>query len=105
MLRLEFAELRAGDHVGHGAPGAGVGHQHGLVRIQDRRGFGHEMHAAEHDDGGVDFGGLAGEFEGIAREVGDVLHVGHLVVVREDDGLAFDLEFLDFGDEVHASSL
>jgi hypothetical protein len=83
---LEFAQLVAGDHVGHGAAGAGVGQEDGLAGIQDGGGFGHEMHAAEHDDAGGDLGGLAGEFEGVAGEVGDVLHIGELVVVGEDDG-------------------
>ena len=96
VLRLELAELRAREHVGHGAAGAGVGHEHRLAGIEDGGGLGHEMHAAEDDDVGVDFGGLAGEFEGVAGEVGDVLHVGHLVVVREDDGVALGGEAAQF---------
>ena len=42
------------------------------------------MDAAEDDRLGVRGRGLAGEPERVADVVGDVLHLGHLVVVGED---------------------
>ena len=69
-------------------PAARSGKQHRLLRRENRRGLGHEVHAAEDDDVGVGLGRLARETEGVADEIGDVLHLGALVVVGEDDGVA-----------------
>ena len=88
MLRLPRDELLGGDRVRQRAAGVGVGDQHALVRTQDRRGLGHEVHAAEDDRLGVGRGGLLGEPERVPDVVGDVLDLGKLVVVGEDDGLA-----------------
>ena len=74
MLGFKSAQLIAGDHVGHGAAGAKVGNENGLFRIEDRRGFGHEENAAEHDHVGVDLGCAAREFQRIAGIVGHILH-------------------------------
>ncbi len=104
MLGLESAQLLAGDHVGHGAAGMFVRNDDGLAGIQNGRGFGHEMDAAEHDAFRIDLGGLAGEFKGVAVEVSDVLDVGQLVVVGQDDRLAFVLQFTDFIVDVHGKS-
>ncbi len=41
-------------------------------------------------------GGLLGEAEGIADEIGDVLDFGDLVVVGQDDGVKLLLEDEDF---------
>ena len=46
------------------------------------------MDAAEDDHVGVGGGGLAREPERVAHEVGDVLDLGQLVVVREDHRVA-----------------
>ena len=59
---------------------------------EDRRRLGHEVDAAEDDRLRVGRGGLAGEPERVADVVGHVLHLGHLVVVREDDGVALARE-------------
>ena len=50
--------------------------------------LGHEVDAAEHDRLGLGGGRLAREAERVADVVGDVLHLGHLVVVGEDHGAA-----------------
>ena len=55
---------------------------------EDGGGLGHEVHAAEGDDARVGSRGLAGEAEGVADVVRDVLDLGHLVVVGQDDGVA-----------------
>ncbi len=78
-------------------PAARSGSSTVFLRREDRRGLGHEMHAAEDDDVGVGLGRFAREAERVADEIGDVLHFGALVVVREDDGVAVAGEALDLG--------
>ena len=67
------------------------------MRRQDGSRLRHEVHAAEDDDVGVGLGGFAREAERVADEIGDVLHLGPLVVVGEDDGVAIAGEGLDLG--------
>ncbi len=83
MLRLEFAKLRARYHVCHRAAGGRVGDEDGLLRIENRRGFGHEVDAAENYHVGVHLRGAPRELERVAGEVCGVLHLGTAVVVRE----------------------
>ena len=88
MLRLPGAQLLGGDRVGERAARVEVGDQDGLLGREDRGGLGHEVHAAEGDDVGVGGGRLAAEAERVADVVGDVLDLGELVVVGEDDRVA-----------------
>ena len=85
MLRLPLAQLLGVDRRGERAAGGEIRQQHGLLRRQNRRRLGHEVHAAEDDDVGVGLRRLAGQAERVADEIGDVLDLGPLVVVREDD--------------------
>ena len=96
VLGLPCAKLVGVDRGGQRAAGVQVRDQHGLVGRQDDRGLGHEMHAAKHDHLGVGLGRLARESERVAHIVGDVLHLGHLVVVGQDDGpaLAGEITYL-----------
>ena len=84
------------DHIGHGAAGRDLRQEHGLVRREDGGAFRHEVHAAEHDDAVIRFCRGPGELQGIAGDVRDVLHLGPLVVVGQDDGVEvlFQLEDL-----------
>ena len=95
MLGLPRAKLLGIDRGGERAARGEIGEQHRLLRREDRRRLGHEVHAAEDDDVGVRLGGLAREAERVADEVGDVLHFGALVVVREDDRVLLARERLD----------
>ena len=88
VLGLPGAQLVGVDRVGQRAAGVEVGDQDRLLGREDRGGLGHEVDAAEGDHVGVGRGGLAREAERVADEVGDVLDLGHLVVVGEDDGVA-----------------
>src|SRR5680860_1483524 len=83
VARLPVAQLARGDRVGERAAGVEVGDQDRLLRREDRGRLGHEVDAAEGDRRGAGLGGLAREPERIAGVVGDVLHLGHLVVVGE----------------------
>ena len=69
-------------------PGVGIRQQHGLLGREDRGRLGHEVDAAEGDHLGAGARRLLGEAERVAHEVGDVLDLGQLVVVGEDDGAA-----------------
>ena len=99
VLGLPGAQLVGVDRVGERAAGVGVGDQHGLVRREDRGRLGHEVDAAEDDRVGVGRGRLAREPERVAHVVGDVLDLGQLVVVGEDDGVALGGERAHLGRE------
>ncbi|MEJ7719601.1 MAG: hypothetical protein WKF58_03800 [Ilumatobacteraceae bacterium] len=88
MLGLPRPQEVAVDGVGQAAASSFVGDQHGLVVGQDLGGLGHEVHAAEHDGVGIRVGCDARQGERVADVVGDVLDVGELVVVGEQDGVA-----------------
>src|SRR5262249_42922457 len=63
--------------------------------IEDLRRLGHEVDAAEDDDLGLGARRLLGEGEAVADEVGHVLDLALLVVVREDDRVELLLESAD----------
>ena len=92
VLRLPRAQRVRGDRVGERAARLGVGQQDRLLRREDRRRLGHEVHAAEDDRVGAGGRRLAREPERVAHVVGDVLDLGHLVVVRQDHGVALARE-------------
>ena len=81
--------------IGQAAARIQVWQQHGFARVEDFGRFGHEMDAAKDDDIRLGGRGFAGEFQGIANEVGDVLDGWLLVVVGQDHGLALALEGAD----------
>ena len=85
-----------GDRGGERAAGFQVGDQHGLFRIEQLGGLGHEVHAGQHDHVGVGLRRLARQRQAVADDVGDAVEdLGRLVVVREDDGVAVALEVED----------
>src|SRR3546814_13281057 len=57
------------------------------------------------DGGGVGIRRLARQLERVADEIGEVLDFGLLVIMREDDGVAFLAEALDFGAQVEAREI
>ena len=95
VLGLPRPQLRRGDRVGQRAAGVGIGQQDGLLRAQDRGRLGHEVHAAERDHVGVGGRRLLREAERVADVVGDLLDLGQLVVVGEDDRAALGGERAD----------
>jgi hypothetical protein len=88
MLGLPRPQLLAVDRLGEAAAGGGIGDQDGLVVGEDLGRLGHEVDAAEHDRRRLDLGGDPRQPERVAHVVGDVLDLGHLVVVGEDDRVA-----------------
>ena len=95
-----FEFIRRGT-FGEGAAGGEVGKQHGFVRGKHFGGFRHEVDPAEDNDLGVVVGGFPGQIEAVADEIGNILNFVDLVIMRENDGIHFALEFLNFRNEVH----
>src|SRR6266481_4105663 len=72
-------------HVGHGATGIEVGQNDGLMlTAKDVRAFGHEVHAAEDDIAAFGLGGLEGELEGVAPEIGEFYDFVALIVMAKN---------------------
>jgi predicted TPR repeat methyltransferase len=93
-------EARRGAAVGERAAGLEIGHDDDAIGVQDLRRLGHEVHAGEADHVGLGAARGLRELQRITEEVGDVLDVAILVVVREDDGVPLFLEADDLGLEV-----
>src|SRR5207302_10717594 len=96
MLGRPGAQLLGVERRCERAAGAEVGEEDRLLRAEDRRRLRHEVHAAEDDGRRVGRRGLAREAERVADVIRDVLHLGALVVVREDHGVLLRCEGADF---------
>ena len=81
---------------GEGAACLEIGQHDGALGVEDLRRLGHEVHAGEADDVGLGLLGGLRELQGVADEVGHVLHLAVLVVVREEHRVALALEAADF---------
>jgi len=81
------AHVGAGDRGRERAARARVGDKHRLVRAQDFRGFGHEVHASLDNNLGVRAGSFARQLEQVAEIADELEHVRRHVVVRKDDGV------------------
>ena len=100
MCGTPGTDIRGLDRGGERTAGGGIGSQNQLVRIRDRRRLGHEVHAADHQHRRVELGRAAGHLERVGHEVGEVLDLGDLIVVREDGGAAGGTQLVDLGDEI-----
>src|SRR3954453_6464921 len=97
MLGLPHTELVGVDRRGERATGGEIGQEHSLLRGENSRRLGHEMDAAEDDDIGVSLGRVAREAQRVSDEIGDVLDLWPLIVVRKNAGVANASEILDLG--------
>ena len=100
VRRAERRELVGRTAVLEAAAGVHVGQDHGLLGREDLCRLGHEAHAAEGDHIGIGRGRLARQIEAVADEIGEVLDLGFLVVMGEDDGVALALQPIDLGEQV-----
>ena len=83
------AHVGGRDRGGERAAGAEIGHEHGLLGIEQLRGLGHEVDAGQDDHPGIGAHRLARERQAVAGDVGDAVeNLRRLVIVREDDGVA-----------------
>ena len=105
MVGMRFAErpeLVRRAAVLEAAARVHVGQHHDLFGAEDLGRIGHELHAAEGDDIGIGFGGLLAQFQTVADEIGKVLNIGGLVVMRENDRVLLLAEAIDLGEQVLA---
>ncbi len=108
VLGAPRTDLVGGHRRRERASGQRIGEQHARIRRQNRGRLGHEVHAAEHDQRRVALRGTLGELERIADEVREILDRGDLIVVGEDQRIAFAPQPCDSGDErlvVHRADL
>ena len=103
VVRMGGAE--AGEVVGRAgflqrAAGVGIGQHHRFVGAQDLRHLGHEADPGKNDHIGVRGRGPAGQVEGIADEIGQILNLPVLVIMGQDDGVLLTLEAVDLGPRV-----
>ena len=100
ILLAQPADIFAGNGGGQRAARLHVGQQHRLVRTQDFGRFGHEPDTAHDDDIRIDFRAALSQCQRVAGDISDAIeHFGCLVVVRQHDGVAFTLEFIDGRDQ------
>ena len=85
---------------GERATGLGIGNQHAPLGAQERRGLGHEVHAAEHDQGALARRRLLRKLQRIADVVGEILDDRNLVVVREDECVVLPSQIFDAPEEL-----
>ena len=102
VLRPESGELFGGATVLQAASGIHVGQDDDLLRAQDLGGLGHEAHPAKRDDVRIGRLRLATEIQAVADEVRNILDIGRLVIMREDDRVAFLAQPVDLGAQVEA---
>ena len=100
MRGLESRKFPGVARLGQRAPRLGTGDQHLLFGAEDLGGLGHEVHSGEEDDVGVDRLRPDGEGERVAQKIGDGLHLGRRVVVRQDHGVFLALEIPDAAAEL-----
>ena len=103
MIGVRFAEgleffRRAA--VLEAASGVHVGQDDDLFGAENLRRVGHEFDAAEGDHVGVGFRRLARQLEAVADEIGEVLNVGGLVVMRQDNRVLLLAEAIDLGEQI-----
>ena len=102
MRFAESLELFRRTAVLEAAARVHVGQDDDLLGAEDLGGVGHELHPAENDDIGIGLGGLLAQFEAVADEIGKVLDIGGLVVMRENDRVLLLAKAIDLGEQVLA---
>ena len=89
-------EFFGGAGIGEGATRREVGQIDGGLGIDDFGGLCHEVDATKNNGIAVGCFGVVGEAEGIAHVIGDPLDCFDLIIVCEDDGVAFLFQGEDF---------
>ena len=100
MLLFPLPELLRGDGVCEGATRLEVRKEHLFVRTKNRSRFGHEVDAAKDDQIGVGLGRLACQGEGVPCEVGEILNLRDLIVMRKEDRVALFPQPVDLPNEL-----
>ena len=92
VLGAKGGKSLGGTAIGQAAARFQIRQQHGFAWIEDFGGLGHEVHPAKDDHLGGGGGGFAGQLQGIANHISDVLDCSVLVVVGQDHSLLLLLE-------------
>ena len=100
MRRPPGAHVRRLNRRGQGTAGGAVRDENAFVRVRDRRGFRHEMHAADHQDRRVELGSAPGHLQRVGHDVGEVLDFRTLIVMCENGGVVRGAELVDLRKEV-----
>ena len=96
MALPQQLDIGCRDRCGERASGFEVGDQHGFCRVQQLGGLGHEVDAGEHDHIGIGARRLARQRQAVTNDIADrVENVWGLIVVRQDDRVAFLFELED----------
>ena len=108
MIGVGFAEgleflRRAG--VLKAASRIHVGQHDDLLRAEYFRRVGHEFDPAKGNHLGIGRRCFLRQFKAVADIIGEILNLGPLVIVREDDRVALLLDPRDFGEDVHAGEV
>ena len=88
IARLPFPQFVRRDRGRKRTARAQIRQQHDLLRADDGRRLGHEVHAAEHDHVRAGLGRRLRKPQRIGHAVGHFLHLRTHVVMRQDDGVA-----------------
>ena len=96
----EAAERLGLAAVGQRATRFGHGDEHLLVGTEHLGRLGHEMYAREENCAGLHLLRLDRQCERVAQKIGDGLHFGQRIIVREDHGSLAAFELFDAGEEV-----
>ena len=91
--------IELGENVGERAAGFRHREEHHLSGIQYRSGFRHELDAAEDDHFGVSPDSRLREGQAVPAYVGDLLDLGALVIVGQDDRVLLAGQLPDLGGE------
>ena len=104
MLRAERGELVGRAAVLQAATGIHVGQHDDLVGRQDLRGLRHERTPQNAITSASVACAFLRQIEAVADEIGQVLDFGLLVIMRQDDRVAFLAQAVDLGAQVETLS-
>ena len=100
IVLLPIVEALGCDRISQRTTRTKMRQEHLLRRAHNLGRFGHKMHAAKDDDIGFGLRGLDRQAERIAGEIGQVLDLGNLVVVREHDRVLLLFQAIDLRDKL-----
>ena len=105
MIGMRFAErleLLRRARILEAAPGIHVGQYDDFLGRKDLGRVGHELHAAKGNHVGVRVRRHLRQLQAVAHEIGKILNLRLLIIVRQDDGIALFAQPVDLGEQVFA---
>ena len=96
MILLPVQDVLRAHHIGERAARVKIRDNHLFVRADNARRFGHKMHAAKKDNVGFCLGRFLRQFQGISREIGNILDFAALIIMGHQNGIPLFFERDDF---------